>query len=303
MKKNLEYITKVSEYGNINKAAKKLFITPSALSKHIITKENQLGIELFKRTGKKFILTYAGEKYVEWANKIDQMQENMERELKSIAEHKTGIMHVGFQLMQSKTIFTKIIQEFKSVYPDIDLILESTHTHNLLNMLEDGLIDFAITTHKEIKEGFASTKLSQVEIVLVVPKGHKVVSKAIRKIGFKYPWVDIKSLENETFVGLYKNQEPRKVMDEIFYKNNISPKINMQVHTSELTILSVANDFGITIAYDQPAKFEEYRDLVELLSFGEQPVKRDLSIIYNKNYKPKEFTKIFFKICQKYYNK
>ncbi len=303
MKKNLEYIIKVAEYGNINKAAQKLYITPSALSKYIITKEKELGVKLFDRSGKKFKLTYAGEKYVDWAKKIIHMQNSMNRELESIAEDKIGIMHFGFQLMQSKAIFSSIIPEFKKVYEAIDIVLESTYSTNLLKMVEDGLIDFALTSHHKKDEGFVYSKVSEIEIVVVVPKGHQVIKSAIYKKGFKYPWIDIKQLKSETFVGLYEDQEPRRVMDTVFQDNDMSPKISMQVHTTELTLLSVANNFGVTIAYDQPAKSDDYKDQVELLSFGSHPIKRDISIIHKTDYSPSRYVALFFDICKNHFTK
>lgn len=303
MKKSLEYIIKVSEYGNINKAAAKLYITPSALSKFIITKERELGIELFHRTGKKFILTYAGERYVDWAKKLMRMQESMEREMTSIAEEKTGLMRLGFQLMQSKILFSEIIPKFKEEYPLIDIVLESSYTVELFRMLEEGSIEFAVTTHNTVPEGFEAIKLTSVEIAAIVPKGHPVCRKSVIRKGFKYPWVDIRELKDETFVGLQKDQESRKVMDMVFESYGISPKINMQVHTTDLTLLSVANNFGVTIAYDLPAYLLENKDAIEILSFGEEAEVRDLSVVYKKESEMTGYIERFVEICKAVYGK
>ncbi|MDC7125436.1 MAG: LysR family transcriptional regulator [Spirochaetales bacterium] len=300
MKKSLNYIIKVAEIGNINRAAEKLFITPSALSKYILTKERELGVDLFDRSGKKFVLTYAGERYVNWAKKIVQMLDGMEREMESIAQEKTGIIHFGFQLMLSKILFSKIIPEFKEEHSDIDIVMESSYTLNLINLLEEGLLDFAVTSYARKKKGFIYKKLNEIEIVLIVPKGHPIGLKAEHKEGFRYPWVDIRELEQETFVGLYAEQEPRKIMDALFEKHGISPKISLQVHTTELSILSVANQFGITIGYDLPAQYEEYADCVELLSFGDEPVMRELAIIYKEDSVPKHYDLSFFNLCKKH---
>ncbi len=301
MNKSLEYIIRVSEEGNINKAAEKLYITPSALSKFVITKEKELGVKLFDRSGKKFVLTYAGERYIDWAKRLLHMQESMEREIQSISEDKSGIVRFGFQLMQSKILFTKIIPEFKKMCPDIDIVLESSHSQELMRMLDEGLIEFAITTHREKLEQFEYLRINQIEIALIVPKDHAIVEDAIKKDGFRYPWVDAKKLKEETFVSLYKEQEPRKVMDEFFENSGIAPKVNMQVHTTELTILSVANNFGITIGYDLPARLEEFRSSVELLSFGKKPIVRDLSIICKKGFVPRGYEEEIFDLCKKYY--
>jgi DNA-binding transcriptional LysR family regulator len=299
MRKDLEYIIKVAECGQINKAAKKLYITSSALSKYIITKEKYLGIELFDRSGKRFTLTYAGERYVEWAKKIIALEERMTFELENISNENKGRMKFGFQLMQSQIIFSKIIPIFKKNYPNVNIILETTHTSELMQMLRDDQLDFIISTHSKKIDGYVYIPLKKIRIALIVPKNHSIVKTAISKEGHKYPWVDIKKLEDEMFVSLRKKQEPRIIMDSVFNEENINPQISMEVHTTELTILSVSNNFGLTIGYDLPCNYDMYKNHVELLSFGQHSqVIRDLSIIYKETYLSKKFSSDFMNIAK-----
>ena len=64
MDKNIQYILEVARCGGITRAAEKLYITPSALSKFVQAREEEMNIRLFRRLGKKFVLTDAGQYYV-----------------------------------------------------------------------------------------------------------------------------------------------------------------------------------------------------------------------------------------------
>ncbi len=303
MIKNLEYIIKVSEYQSINKAAEKLYITPAALSKFILNKEKELGVDLFDRSNKKFTLTYAGEKYVEWAKKIIVLEENMNTDLRNIAENKIGIIRFGFQLMLARSMFCGIIPIFKAEYPNIELLIESSYTSELYEMLIDNTIDFVISAHKEKNPNFEYTKIDTTEIALIVPKNHPIIEKSQIKKNFNYPWIDIKDLVHENFVVLSESQTSRIYMEKILAQNDIKPKINMQVHTTELTYLSIANGYGVTIGYDLLSKSSLYKDSVKVLSFAEYPEKYDISIIRKKSNKPiTEPEKLFIEICSKYYS-
>ena len=57
MDKNIQYILEVARCGGITRAAEKLYITPSALSKFVQAREEEMNIRLFRRLGKKFVLT------------------------------------------------------------------------------------------------------------------------------------------------------------------------------------------------------------------------------------------------------
>ena len=68
--KEQTYVCVLAECGNITRAAERLFISQPALSIYISSLEKSLGIRLFERVGKKFVLTCAGELYVEKARKM-----------------------------------------------------------------------------------------------------------------------------------------------------------------------------------------------------------------------------------------
>lgn len=69
MLKELSYVLAVAEKGNVSRAAEALFISQPSLSRYIKDLENRLGVQLFQRINNRFVLTYAGEKYVETAKK------------------------------------------------------------------------------------------------------------------------------------------------------------------------------------------------------------------------------------------
>ena len=74
MDKNIHYILEVGRCGGITKAANKLYITPSALSKFVQTRETELGILLFHRIGKRFVPTEAGKYYIQKCEEIEKLQ-------------------------------------------------------------------------------------------------------------------------------------------------------------------------------------------------------------------------------------
>ena len=74
MDKNVQYILEVAKCGGITKAANNLYITPSALSKFVQAREEELNVQLFHRIGKRFVLTAAGEYYVGRCKEIETIR-------------------------------------------------------------------------------------------------------------------------------------------------------------------------------------------------------------------------------------
>jgi len=120
--KEQEYVCALAENGTITAAAKELFISQPALSIYINNLEKSLGVRLFERVGKQFILTYAGEQYVEKAKLILQLSHELDEKLKDI----TGIS-------ENKLDITKIISE-----PQPQVII---HINEIINMLRKGQME------------------------------------------------------------------------------------------------------------------------------------------------------------------
>lgn len=91
--KEQEYVCALAENGTITAAAKELFISQPALSIYINNLEKSLGVRLFERVGKQFILTYAGEQYVEKAKLILQLSHELDEKLKDIYYRKLQRTH------------------------------------------------------------------------------------------------------------------------------------------------------------------------------------------------------------------
>ena len=93
--KEQEYVCALAENGTITAAAKELFISQPALSIYINNLEKSLGVRLFERVGKQFILTYAGEQYVEKAKLILQLSHELDEKLKDITGNYSGRIRIG----------------------------------------------------------------------------------------------------------------------------------------------------------------------------------------------------------------
>ena len=68
--RELSYVLAIAKHRNITRAAESLYVGQPTLSKFLSALESELGLKLFRRLGNKYVLTYAGERYVETASKI-----------------------------------------------------------------------------------------------------------------------------------------------------------------------------------------------------------------------------------------
>jgi LysR family transcriptional regulator, glycine cleavage system transcriptional activator len=128
---SLKCFESAARHGSFNKAAKELSVTPSAISHQIKGLESFLGLELFRRTKRKVILTEAGESYLKPIKSIFEQLENATSELKS--KQKTGSLRLAVAPAFLTRWLMPRMERFQDRYPDIQIEISSS----------TGLVDFS----------------------------------------------------------------------------------------------------------------------------------------------------------------
>ena len=96
--RDYEYIVTIADHGSITQTADQLFITQPALTKFLQRIEKALGLELFIRKGKQFILTEAGRKYVEVGHIILNLDRQLTAQLSQVAKSHNSRIRLGFSV-------------------------------------------------------------------------------------------------------------------------------------------------------------------------------------------------------------
>ena len=105
---DLEYIRAILKYGSMTAASKKIYISQSALSQHIIRIEKKLGAEILNRDFKPIKLTEAGEIYKKSLEDMEKLKEDTLLKIEEINKLKSGEITVGATDYQTYFFLSKI---------------------------------------------------------------------------------------------------------------------------------------------------------------------------------------------------
>ncbi|MFI3238384.1 MAG: LysR family transcriptional regulator [Lachnospiraceae bacterium] len=280
MDKGIEYILEVARCGGITKAANNLYITPSALSKYVQSKEDEMDVKLFHRVGKKFVLTQAGECYVEKCKQIEKIQYELSLQMKSFSEVKNGEIRIGAQHSLIDAMIKHIVPKFKEEFPGMNILLLEYSVGNLMNMLKAGQLDVIVSTIDKRDPTLQNVKVCDCELVLAVNKENPIIQFAYQREGFKYPWIHLEHCVSQPHVMLLPGSDYRVYAEHLYQYYGLKPQVAYQLSSTRMGITSVANDFGVMLTLDKMVQNHLEHDKVEILSVGEWPLRKELSIMY-----------------------
>ncbi|MEA5012213.1 MAG: LysR family transcriptional regulator [Angelakisella sp.] len=280
--KDFEYIVEIAKYGSITKAASALYITQPALTKFLIRVERELGIQLFHRVGKHFVLTEAGKTYVDKAQSILHLNTQLMQEMDDIATMRSGTTRIGITVGRNRYITTTILPKFMNMYPLMKITIELKSTEILIEHILNYRLDFIIANFTNPHPLLNHILLGEDELVLVVSKNDPIIEKADFQEGLKYPVIDPKYIENFPLILTHNTSRSYKMALEYFVQVGLDPFVvaELQDVRSVMDIVSTGVGRGIFISVPISKK-----DNLAYLSLGKSNLpKQKTAIITRKGF-------------------
>ncbi len=240
--KDMEYIAAVAEEGNITRAAQRLFIAQPSLSQCIHRVEEQLGAPLFVRTNSGITLTYAGEIYLNAADKISKIYRDMENTISDMNKMNVGRLVVGIPTLLACQIMPRIYSNYVRKYPGIDVVLYELDSKTLESALTKGKTDLGIMA-LPLKTDLEYEVIFSSKMVLCAPPNHPL----LRHVNPENNVFDISMLDDQPFILARPTQKIRSLVNSILDKAGISVRTALMTSSSETAMFLSSHGLGFAI--------------------------------------------------------
>lgn len=156
------FIASASE-GSFSAAARKLGLTPAAVSKSVARLESQLGVRLFQRSTRSLALTTDGDRLyaqvrLPWSEIGDALTASRQG-----AGKPAGMLKVSMAHTMGRNYLLPLLDDFIALYPDV--VLDLHFDNRQVDLIEEGF-DVGIGGGIELTEGLIARELARVHIVL-----------------------------------------------------------------------------------------------------------------------------------------
>jgi len=144
----LRYVREAVRQGlNLTEAANALFTSQPGISKQIRELEDELGIEIFVRRGKRLVdLTEPGRTVVQVIERLLAEADNLRQVGKEFADRDSGSLTIATTHTQARYALPSVVQQFRSQYPKVRLSLQQGSPTQIAQMVIAGQADVAIAT-------------------------------------------------------------------------------------------------------------------------------------------------------------
>ncbi|MET4694365.1 HTH-type transcriptional regulator CysB [Endozoicomonas lisbonensis] len=254
----LRYIWEVAHHDlNVSATAQSLYTSQPGISKQIRLLEDELGVEVFARSGKHLTrVTPAGEKIIETAGEILRKVESIKQVAQEFSDERKGSLSIATTHTQARYALPDIINRFIAQYPDVSLHMHQGTPIQIAEMAADGTVDFAIATEAlELFNDLVMMPCYRWNRCILVPKDHPLtqVSELTLQDVARYPLV--------TYVFGFTG---RSKLDEAFMNEGLSPRVVFTATDADVIKTYVRLNLGVGIIAGMAYDPELDSDLVPL---------------------------------------
>jgi DNA-binding transcriptional LysR family regulator len=196
--RHLRFVVTLSEELHFGKAAARLNISQPPFSRQIRQLEDELGVQLFRRTRRQVEMTEAGHMFVAHARQILADTEEAKHLMLEARQSATTQLSVGFPRSYAG-IIVEILRTFGACYPNVRIALRSLSTSDQVRALRSGELQVAFLRLPLFDSALKIDVIAREPLIVAMPECNKL---ALRRR------VRLEALANETYIMFPREMNP-----------------------------------------------------------------------------------------------
>lgn len=273
--RQLKLFVAVAELENVSRAAARLHIAQSALSRHIRALEDELRVELFKRQGKRVWLSSEGSVFLEEARAILDKVESSRNRVALASRGISGRLRIGFHQVAGRHLMVpRAINAFRQTYPLVQLDILPLPIHEQADAIRSREMDAGIFYLSSSAPEFSVRRIQTESWGLALRRDHRLARK--RKLL-------LSDLRNENFIFISTADAPvnMDLLHSACHKGGLVPNIVQEVHQESMLLHLVEIGMGIGFVMDSGYRPKD----VITRHVGDLTVSTDLSLVWRRDNK------------------
>ena len=237
--RQLEYFIAIAETSSFSRAAVRLSVAQPVLSRQIKALEQELGTELYSRTGRGIVLTEAGKLLEQHARGVLETTAGAKTAISALGATPTGRVVIGMPPSVGAVLTATLVRQFRSEFPKVALGVMEGFSGHVLEWLTTGRIDVAVLYNAPRMTTLVTAPLLTDELFLLGP----VADPAGAGTG---P-VSASRLSAIPLILPSRPHGLRILVDDSLSKIGVSPNVQVEIDAMPSTLSLVESGVGYTI--------------------------------------------------------
>jgi DNA-binding transcriptional LysR family regulator len=236
--RQLEMFRSVAEEGTFSRAAERLRVSQSAISRQVKLLEEELGGRLLHRGARRVALSPAGELLLRTAHRVHREVEEVVSQISDTQTLRRGSLCLAGGMTVCMFVLPPVLKRYRRLYPLVDLRVVSGPSEAILRKIRAREVDLALLTLPVVADDLAVVPVIKEEMVVVTAPGHPLSRERS---------IDPKSLGKFPLILYESGSNTRRVLDQFLVEEGVPVRVAMETENVEIIKAMVGAGLGVTI--------------------------------------------------------
>jgi DNA-binding transcriptional LysR family regulator len=240
--RHLRYFVAVAEASNFTKAAAHLRVAQPAVSRQVQALEDELGVDLLRRSPRRVTLTAEGELFLEEVRDLLKRAEASVAKVRALARGEYGKLHIGYEPSPTVDLLPAALARFQIATPHVKVVLHDLAGDELCTGLLEGPLQLAVMVQPTggSAAGLAFEELCRYPFVVAIAPGHPFA---------RLKSVSVEQVASEPLVAFGRREysEFHRMLDRMFAPHHLRPCIAVECDSASSLITEVAVGRGVAL--------------------------------------------------------
>jgi len=241
--RHLRYFLAVAEALNFTKAAALLRVAQPALSRRVQDLEDEIGVDLLKRSPRGVVLTAEGKVFLEKTRQILKLADESVEQVRALARGEEGELHMGYAPAPTVEILPPALAAFQKAFPRVRVLLHDFSEQELIDGLRNGRLELALMPRGTGPQsvGLEFETLRSYPICVAVAPAHRFA---------RLKTITLEMVAAEPMIGFNRKDYPEYYvgLDRLFEPLGIKPRVVVECDSSSSLITEIETGRGVAIA-------------------------------------------------------
>jgi DNA-binding transcriptional LysR family regulator len=241
--RHLRYFLAVAEALNFTKAAALLRVAQPALSRRVQDLEDEIGVDLLKRSSRGVVLTAEGKVFLDKTRHILKLADESVEQVRALARGEEGELHIGYAPAPTVEILPPALAAFQKAFPRVRVLLHDFSEQELIDGLRNGRLELALMPRGAGPQsvGLEFETLRSYPICVAVAPTHRFA---------RLKTITLEMVATEAMIGFNRKDYPEYYvgLDRIFEPLGIKPCVVVECDSSSSLITEIETGRGVAIA-------------------------------------------------------
>lgn len=266
---HLRVFQAVARANGFTRASEELHLSQSTISQHIKQLEYELGCALFMRTGRRVVLSSAGQVLLQHTERIFNSVRNAEFAVREIKSLQKGFVRIGAISTTLIYRLPKLLFDFQKKHPHVELTVVSGSTETIAQDVRTEKIDLGIVMLPISEGGLRIHSLCREEMVVAIHAEHPAARK---------PVITRQELASLSFILFEKGTTIQGLIERYFARLGVVPRISMVMENVEAIKSLVRAGLGASILPRCAVNNTRDSDRIRIVRVEGYPAYRELAL-------------------------